>query len=1337
MTSPFYIARKLQNGDRIYHESELLTKSNFIVVLAEPGAGKTEFLKKIAEHLGVPFQTAKAFTRTNANAQNIPLVIDAFDELAKIDNAGIDALLANAQRANPTHLIISSRSSEWHDASKHAFADYFGVTPSVFYLYEFDEEEQKDIFDHYAPSEDFYAFRTEVARFDLESLLSNPQMLRLFADAYVESHRRFSDKRSIFVKAVESLAREVNPRVDPRLSSLTRDDKIALTSEVFAKLLLSGAAGISTSELAEDILNPQLASLIRPEVTVCNELLGTRLFKPGEHADHHQHVHKIVSEYCAASYLCEKIQDSSHNLTIAKCLPIIAPNGAIRDELRGMLGWMAALGNKAIQETVISLDPYAVLANGDPSQLVNSSKHLLIRQLKEVEKRDPYFRRHDRWRSFSASGFFSEAVLDEVRPILEGDVDSDLRGLMLELLEGQVPEQIHDVLLQIVLDTHETGHIRRLANECLLSVNDFDYRSYLDALITESSVDSLSLAADVLKALKPETFDIAYLAQYFQSCATLYPGRDERLQRVVGERYFVRQFIAKLDIAIIELLLDVLTINLVCTCGEQYYKCDCRNGISKIIGLMLDRYFEQVAPSYSPEKVWQWVSNLNFHDRKSFKECQSVKVLQQNNELRQGIITLVFGNLTDKEEIRDTEFEHYIRSHSHAGLIFKPEDRYFIADMAFDSDNTALWANWIPTYNYYQKGERQPDPFRRYMREQAHQKPNFMRVWAQSNRLSKEIFDIQRKQDYKYERGRKRNRRKRNENNAENLEYIKQNRELVEGGRHWAFLLHFAELTLMKPDQIIPLYREESLVRNALLNCIDFIEQYIPELEELAESKCKSKYFYAEIILYAACIVTMRVKGSLADIDPRLLVALRTNLNAGYSEVEAEEQDRLQVEVDRLIFNDNDSRERFLREYLEPQLAAPNCSHPEIWLLQGDEAFSELREYLSIEWLAVYTSVNLHTLDTLFDIAIKYGNRERLIEIIVQRCSEIMTRWPESTGDEEIENKRKFWLVRAWYFLSDTPEEYWDWLASDKENVFMLDEVSGRMNRKEHWPILTSLKVEKVLDAFVDEWPKVDLPSHWGSGSPKEETAYRFLTNIIWSIHEDASVEAISVINRLLADFRFVHFHKELQGIHVDLIRKQSFFDFEPPTPDEIVQILDNNQVATVEGLRQLVIDELIELQKAIDGGEFNTGDSFYAYGQRLGEVRSAEIIAERLSLRLAPQNITITPEHHLQHNNRCDFTVAKLINGQRRLLVTEVKGQWHRDLFSAAVEQLNNLYSIHPEAEQQGIYLVLWFGADELIAGRTTLGMQTAQELKSEIEAELPAELAGRIDVFVLDVSR
>ena len=373
-------------------------------------------------------------------------------------------------------------------------------------LCEFDEAAQREIFEHHAPLADFAPFQAEVARFDLAALLPNPQFLKLFADAYIESGRHFTDKRSIFAKAVERLAKEANTTVTRPVAPLSTGQKVALASEVFAKLLLSGAKGVCSSEANESRLFPWLVALNAGD-SADYGILATRLFKPGDNPNLHCPVHKIVAEYCAADYLTKRIADPTNALSLAKCLAIIAPNSAVRDELRGLLGWLAALGDRSMQEALIKLDPYAILANGDPSQLADSSKRLLIHQLKEVEAEDPYFRRGDFWRRFSVAGFFTQALVDEIKSILTTVGEGHLRDLMLELLAGApIIGQLANELRQLVLAPQESNHTRLRANSRLLEIADYDHRADLAVLISEGSNTSLGLVATTIKESGVETF---------------------------------------------------------------------------------------------------------------------------------------------------------------------------------------------------------------------------------------------------------------------------------------------------------------------------------------------------------------------------------------------------------------------------------------------------------------------------------------------------------------------------------------------------------------------------------------------------------------------------------------------------------------------------------------------------------------------------------------------------------------------------------------------------------------------------------------------------------------
>lgn len=126
MNSTFYLERNFIHVDRTYTETELLTTSKYVVVLAEPGGGKTDLMKSFAQKLNTSVLNASVFANVGADKENSPLVIDAVDEIARIDQSGIHKLLTFARTSKPTHVIMSSRSSEWGLASTHIFEQFLG-----------------------------------------------------------------------------------------------------------------------------------------------------------------------------------------------------------------------------------------------------------------------------------------------------------------------------------------------------------------------------------------------------------------------------------------------------------------------------------------------------------------------------------------------------------------------------------------------------------------------------------------------------------------------------------------------------------------------------------------------------------------------------------------------------------------------------------------------------------------------------------------------------------------------------------------------------------------------------------------------------------------------------------------------------------------------------------------------------------------------------------------------------------------------------------------------------------------------------------------------------------
>jgi cytidylate kinase len=1337
MSQDFYLPRTLASNERTFTERELMSASAYVVVLSEPGGGKSSLLKSLAEQLKVECVTANLFSHMGVETKNGSLVIDAFDELAKIDQVGINRLLAFAKKSDPTHVIISSRSSEWGASSTKAFEDAFRCTPLVVRLEEFNEAEQQAIFSHHVINEDFEAFRGELSKFDLEPLLPNPQFLKLFADAYIESGRRFKDKSSIFSMAVERLAREVNTSVASKHNSFPVADKVALASEIFAKLLLSGADGVTTSEASETRIFPMLNS-VQSKNNSNIDILATKLFRLGDHPDLHRPVHKVVAEYCAACYLVRRIGDPLDTLTLPKCYSVIAPNAIVRDELRGLIGWMAALGNKDIQSAIVQLDPYAVLANGDPSRLYSSTKRVLIQKLRDIEMRDPYFRRGDYGRSFSMAGFFSKDVIDEIRPILTAGEDGHLRDLILELLVSSKEASLLEAELQdILLSAEESQNSRLLASKCLLSIQSLDHEANLATLIAEASHNSLRAASDIITSRYIAPYNHAITLDFLRGCARLYPEGYEQYSQQTESRYFLKRFARDLNPEIVERLLDDLTFSLVCTCDKEPYECSCRTGISKIVGLLLDNYFGDVPPPYSPAQVWQWVNNLNYYYQKSSQQSAAVKAMRENVELRQGLLALVFTPLADREKIINTKI-HKFDFHSHSGLGLFQEDTQYLADLAFETGNPVLWATCIPLHHKHRTAnERGPDLLRQRLRRQALAKPAFMRAWATFARAAsrlKDMHELPRNLKNRIARSRRRQALIR----EQNILYVRENRELIESGAHWACLMRIAELSLMHPDKINEEFGDEGIARTALKNCLGFIAPSVPGLRELAELSCSSKFSRTVQILHAACITIMADENSLQEVDPSLLRSLRACINIHYSAVGENAKTALKQEIDRIIFAEAGASEAFLREFIEPKLDTPSCVNPDVWLLDNDDAFCELKSKLSIEWLTRFGNLNLDTLDVLFEIAAEHGDRSALETVIRERTFDLENQLTETPNATFTITSCKFWFVRALYFIEGISHSQWHWLQEDPDLILYLFDRSTLYRRQGHgWPSLTALKTKMLLDAFVEQWPSVDLPDHWGSDSPKNENAYRHIRNLVWSFNSFDPEDATGPLAELIADPRCIDLRKDLGSIYSSQLRKRSLQNYEAPNSKQISELLDFDSVITVEGLRQCIVDELHDFQEAIDGGEFNSGARFFDNGKHLNENRCTSIVAERLSLKLVSRDITITPEHHLKDDKRSDFTAARLINGVRRLVVTEVKGQWHPELYTAAKCQLHERYSIHPDAERQGIFLVLWFGTEVTVAGLKTSGIKSAEELRQSLETSLPDDLHGLIDIVVLDLSK
>ena len=1322
MPNIFHIPRTVRISDRTFSEDELLREPGIAIILAEPGAGKTSLLANVAARLNTTPVRASIFDGL-ANASS--LVVDALDEVARMDAVGLQPLLRLVRRSGAERTIIASRSGEWEPAQTAYVRDLFETEPVVAYLEPLDAHQQNALFQHEQPELDFEAFQLGVRQFDLDPLLGNPQFLKLFASAYAEGGGTFSTRDAIFDDAIRFLAHEANEQI-PQRGAPTRNKRIEWSDETFSKLLLAGADGVSVAAELDGRMYPQLGDLAIGDEG-CTAILDTRLFRPAAHPGCHEPVHRIVAEYGAARHLNRLIDDPRTRFSIAQCLSIAAPNGVSREELRGLLGWMAALGTRETQEAIIEVDPYAVLSNGDPSRLTASSKRALLDCLVILSSEDPFFRRSDVWRSFSASGFFTAETIDAVRAILhEPDDGGHLKGLLFELLEGSPAiNALGEELRAYVLDQQKPDHLRIGALNCLIGDQTQPWEPILEQLSVEGGQTPSRLASTIVQSVGANQVGHEVMAQLLERGADLY---GEINHRRIESRYHLRQMVRTFDAPLTIWLLDHFTFGLNCDCGARSATlCHCRDGISKIAGLLLDRFFEVTTTPRDPAHIWRWLEGLNFHAFKQPSDSIAVRELQADDDLRFELHKILLSNRDSENSVRDGFLDYLYGDQGHSGLTLTANDVERLVHWAFQNNNCLLWGFLIPNRpSIYVPSTWQPNPLRALMRVQSREKIEFLARWSEIERVRREAENVNREPRYRF-LGRQRRRERRIE--EANSRSLAEDRGLIQQGAHYGWLRFMSRIYLIEPERIDEVFGGEIDVPSALRASLINLPTDVPTVQQL------SSHVGSETarILHAGCLAEFRETGHLNDISNEILIAVRTDLG-GYESIPEAEKAAFSSAIDRKILPDLPSAELLLRHLSEQALiagVAPRFIH---WL-SLDEQFAPLRSSLALEWLQRFPEMDDTSRDRLFDVAAIYGDRSALIRLVVDRCNSFL----EGIGPHRWEAQRMFWFLRHAFFVETPDERIWSWLTRLPSTIFAFESLHGDRRGSEEesgWPSLTAEKIAFILEAFVEEWPVVDLPNSWGTGSPDEERAYRYLTEIVWAIGRDDPINAMAAIDRLRADARFASFDRTLRSIRASSARARTLVDYVPPSPVDVVRLLNVEGPVTVEHLRTILLERLGALQSEIRGGDLNIRAIFYDGGNRVGENVATERVIALLRPRLQPLGLSDALEHQMAQENRCDITVATVIAGQRRLLTVEAKGQWNRALFSAAEAQLFEKYSIHPDAAEQGIYLVYWFGGNETIAGRRNDEISSPEELAAHITEAIPADLRGRLDVFVLDVS-
>lgn len=518
-----------------------------VVLLGEPGLGKSTVLDREARLAGTSRVTVRRLLRRGAPDESLTLFVDALDEYRS--DGSIDKIhdLATAiEQSGVDRWWLTCRAEDWRKLGDLVVLEEItGGRPIVVaHLQPLTPGQQAAVLTALG-EQDPEAFLEKARRLGAEGLSASPLSLRLLHRSVASGGAWPKTRYELFDRATLDLAGEHDPA---RRTTMTRPAPASLreaAARAFLVQLTTGARGIWRSNV-----EPEDEGLVRGfdlgvDQTILKAALDTALFT-GE-GEIFEPIHRNVAEFLAARGLVEAVigKPGSAATPLSRALALITTDdGGPPTELRGLFGWfivhLAQRGRGAEACELLRRDPVTVLAYGDAAALPTDCRRVLFDSL---DCDDPWF----------ASSQGSAMVGS-----LAGDDLADLFGLVLDgaaagtdklftvfeaLTIGPAMAALRPKLRAIVLDEQQSEGARWRAIDAFLNGSDnlsTDQRNLLDDLTSlASSSDNGRLKAHLIAQMNGDTVTVADLRSVVIDAAKV-PRRDSSINLYGLGRWFAR-----------------------------------------------------------------------------------------------------------------------------------------------------------------------------------------------------------------------------------------------------------------------------------------------------------------------------------------------------------------------------------------------------------------------------------------------------------------------------------------------------------------------------------------------------------------------------------------------------------------------------------------------------------------------------------------------------------------------------------------------------------------------------------------------------------------------------
>jgi hypothetical protein len=1312
-----YLRRRLwyvdKDGQHWLNQDDLLARAEPVVVLGEPGMGKTELLKAIAGEDDNAFcRATQLINRARpemliGNARR--LVIDALDEVAaQRQGDAVDLVLQKLGQLDYPPFVLSCRVAEWRSATASgAIAEQYDSAPLEVHLEPLNQDEQLRLLIELTGDAD----RAGILRdhFDTfgHGFLGNPQTLELIAALPADALPRTTV--GLLEEAVETLRKERNPVK----KELPREAAIDAAGAAFAGLILSGNGRIVDKPVA--LIEAADKALPLAEVEAfdhghVSRAADTKLFA-ADRSEGLTYAHRRVGEFVGARWLAERADTRAKR---RRLLGQFSSHGLVPASLRGLHAWLAR--DPLLADAVIDADPMGVVEYGDAEALTADQARRLFAALERLAIENPRFMD---WREYRAASLVTPPLMGEVERVV-GDPNAEigLRVLLLQQLEGApTAEGLRNLLRTLMMDEAEPYSIRQPCAMVLVSLGGEDWPVLLEQLRCHAREGSLRLAHELLDDIALETFSNEQIVAILlaRDGLTLCPiGAQPERNTVMGFSRLARH----VPFPRLDGLLDLFAAY-----AEELLPEHASYEENDLIDLQYALALKRLGddPSVHPLRLWYWIKP--FDEQHSYHRDQGKALadwLKTNAPVRQAIQRHVLLDAVDGKSV----WERAWPLHRDTVNLYPTQEDVVALLNSMDLAD-ARWREVLELGRTW--GEEGRLLREAAMRFAAGQPEDLAWIEAKAERP---VPEWERKQE---ERARARS-AERTAKHAEHRREFLARIDDVRAGEYGlilsparAYLKRFQDIGDGVPaHQRVAEWVGEEVAAAAHAGFEAFLRARppTPRAAEIARSFAESRAWSAGDIIVAALAERVRTREQPFDdlSSERLAAGLfecwhrAIGDEAGLKELGP----LLEAELKR-----RGQWKRVVRIYVEPQLRRRAQHVDRLWtIMRGDDG--GLGADLAEDWLTRFPDMSGDAEVEMIDRLIRSNRRDALRVLLTDRQG-------RQFNDERRRNWEAVALIvdfdaaRARLGEAIEPELFWQLRAR----------MGGRRYHTEGEGSPAFLSVDQLawmIATFRALWPATGRPTSVTTGETNPWDASEHIRALITRLGNDVSPEAVAAL-AALRDAPEDGYTWALRMVAAEQRQKQADEGYTPPTLDQIKAVLDAGPPGSVADLRAIVVEELKALGRRLRGSSEDEVDLFWTDDDRpRSENECRDRVVALLRGYLAPLAIYPMDEVDMPQGKRADIVFYH----DALWLPVEAKRQQHADLWVAIERQLERLYTGHWQAEGQGVFLVFWFGAQVNVPARPEGGRKptTAAALQAALDAHAAVK-AGRVQVVVLDLSR